>query len=105
MRTRTKPRSSASYASASSVQSSSTLAAGSSSSCASRWVSTGSSATMRMASMARAFSEDELSVIGVHRGHGPHPTALLGRVELAADPGDRDVAEARELIELDEPLL
>src|SRR4030088_2785150 len=101
MRTSTNPRSSASYAAASSAHNSSTLAAGNSSSCASRWVSTGSSATMRMASIARPFSP----VIGVHRGQGPHPAAFLRGGEVAADPGDRDVAEARELIELDEPLL
>src|SRR2546423_13317000 len=101
MFTSTKPRSAASSIEASSAHSSSIFAGGRSSSWASRCVSTGSSATMRMASIALAFSP----VIGVHRGHGAHPAAFFRVGGVAADPGDRDVAEVGELVELDEALL
>src|SRR4051794_4321903 len=95
------PRSLASYSVASSAHSASTCAAGSSSNCASRLVSTGSSVTMRTASMARLAS----AVIGVHPCKCVHPAAVFEVGTFGTDPYDRDVAEVGDLLEVDESVL
>src|SRR4051794_33177114 len=78
-----------------------------SSSWASRWGSTGSSATMRTASIARASSDAISCVPSVvalrfdqERVAGEHVVELL-----VAQPGDLDLAEVAGLVELDHPLL
>src|SRR5688572_4374063 len=105
--TSAKPRPSASYSAAISSHSAETCATGSSSSCASSWGSTGISATINTASMARRVSLSEcgmrskrsLAIVGIDRRQ------LFELGAVAPEPNDLDVAEGAGLVEVDEPLL
>src|SRR3954453_4839604 len=100
------PRSSSSYAACSSLHSSSTRFTGTSRSCARSCGSTGSSATIRIASMARASAFMSMSsFVPVDEGQRVHPRSALDGCGIAADPDDRDVGEVAELLDLDQTLL
>ena len=101
--TSANPRPSASYSAAIASHSSVICATGSSSSCASSWGSTGISATISTASIARRVSLSvwrmRSAIVGIDRRQ------LLELGPVAAEPHDLDVAERARLIEVDEPLL
>src|SRR5690348_438426 len=87
-------------------------ATGSSSSCASRVGSTGWSATISTASIARLGSSltgaptlVASPVVAVDLGEARHPAAALHLRRIAADPDDRQLREVGDLLELDESLL
>src|SRR5690349_2044627 len=82
-------------------------ATGSSRSCASSVGSTGWSATISTASIARLASSliVRSPVVGVDLGESGHPTAAFHRGGVSADPRDGQVAEVGRLLQLDEPLL
>src|SRR5690349_6848870 len=96
-----KPRSSTSYEAISSSRTALTSSIFSSRSCASSVGATGWSATMRIASIARAFSV----AIGARSAVVGVDARQVGGVERMAQPQDLDLAERPRLEDVDQALL